>query len=111
MSEHNPTTWAECAAAGMSQSEAARHLGKHQTAAQWHIKRYGLVFRNGLADNGANLRGPKGDNWRYAKRATAKMTPNELGCYRALRQGPDKFSIDDALRLIGRADLIEEPQE
>jgi hypothetical protein len=101
-------TWEECAAAGMSKAEAARHRGVSTPMAVYHAKRLGLTFRNGWADCGANLRdrAPHVASGRV-RSAKAKMTPSELACYDALRQGRDKLSIDDALRLIGRADLID----
>ena len=101
-------TWEQCAAAGMSKAEAARHRGVTVSTAVYQAKRLGLTFKDGRKENGSNLRDAvTHDLSALTRRAISKMTPAERACYRALRQGPDKFSIDDALRLIGRADLIE----
>jgi hypothetical protein len=43
-------TWEECAAAGMSQAEAARARGRSRNSASLYAKRTGLAFRDGRND-------------------------------------------------------------
>ena len=98
-------TWEECAAAGMTKAEAARAMGVYHSAAGSYAKRHGLAFRNGRKSNGANFRNQPNIGGRV-NRILSQMTPQERDNYRALRRPPAKRSIEDALRLVGRADLI-----
>lgn len=46
----NPTNWRDCAEAGMSLSEAARHLGKRPSSGGRYAKRHGFSFAKKSAD-------------------------------------------------------------
>lgn len=90
----SPLTWEACAAAGMSQAEAARAMGLTRPSASQYARRHGLKFRDGRKTNGTHLI----DN------ALAKLTPAERADYNWIKR--KRFTRTEALRLIGRLDLV-----
>ena len=51
-----PSTWRECADAGMTLTEAARHLGKTVHAGSQYAKRHGFAFRKDYSANAERMR-------------------------------------------------------
>lgn len=88
-------TWAECAAAGMSQREAAEARQVSISAAKMAAKRLGLTFRPVPKKEALN---------RPEVNPLVLLTPTERADYDLLKRAG--HSRNDALRSIGRGDLI-----
>lgn len=118
-------TWAECAAAGMSQREAAEARQVSVSAANMAAKRLGLTFRPVPMKEAMNrpeakerlraaMNSPEvKERLRAAMKAAMNrpdvnplvlLTPTERADYDLLKRAG--HSRNDALRSIGRGDLI-----
>jgi hypothetical protein len=86
------STWAECAAMGMTQAEAARHRGVSRVAAWRWSQRSGVAFRRIV---------PK----KRRGSVLSRLTPAELAAYR-ICMDKGKYRRAEALAAIGRTDLI-----
>jgi hypothetical protein len=51
-----PSTWRECAEAGMTATEAAQHLGKTANAGSQYAKRHGFAFRKDYSAHAERMR-------------------------------------------------------
>jgi hypothetical protein len=106
-------TWAECAAAGMSQAEAARHRGMTKAAACQAAKRQGLTFKPGRRDMFKGASRPPEFGRRISATMLARswktaLSPEEHEAYASYIRR--HFRKAEALRIIGREDLIEGSQ-
>jgi hypothetical protein len=124
-----PTTWEACAAAGMTATEAARHLGKSRQSGRMYAKRHGFEFPKNPEERRENLRRMHNDpvisakrsagvraSWRNAERkrlsrngysATLEaLTEAERADYKMLRM-KYLYRRDEALKAIGRTDLVQ----
>lgn len=84
-------SWRECAAAGMTQAEAARHRGMKAPAACLAAKRQGLTFRNGRSGRDGSF--------------FARLTNVEMADYRMFTRSK-RLSRQEALVALGRTDLV-----
>ena len=80
-----------CAEAGMTRTEADRHLGVTLACVSKRAKRMGLDF----------VRGRRGMD----RRLFAQLSDAEMDDYRCVKHAMG-YSRDDALRAINRADLV-----
>ena len=128
-------TYEECAAAGMSQAEAARARGAGRSAASLYSKMHNLQFKNGRTDPDSrerriaalkaamttpNVRAQLSARMkkmrqdpafaaRLGRRIPVGLTDAEVEDYRFLTKRKH-LTRDEALRAVGRADLIEGAQ-
>jgi hypothetical protein len=89
--------YAGCAAAGMTAAESARALGVSSAAVSYAAKRLGLTFRRYIRPKNTPT---------YRTRLSLLLTPAEFADYELLTKS-HRYRRDEALRAIGRADLIE----
>jgi hypothetical protein len=100
-----PTNWRECAEAGMSLSEAARHLGKPVSSGWAYARRHGFAFVQNQEKNRERHR----ERMRRlhadpARNPLVLLTPAEREDYDVcMRAGRTRA---EALRAIGREDLL-----
>ena len=116
-----PTTWRECADAGMTLTEAARLLGKTLSAGSNYAKRHGFEFRKDYSAHAERMRKRHADPEfakAHAERSAERMrklhanpafnplaalSEQERADYDLLKRAGYKRS--EALGAIGRADL------
>lgn len=96
-------TWEDCAAAGMSTSEAARARGVSSSAATQYAKRHGLVFRDARGDDANRERARTLRGRAHCSGPLAQLTPAERAEYDLFRR--KKYSSAEALRMLGRENL------
>ena len=119
----SPTTWRECADAGMSLTAAARLLGKTVSTGSVYAKRHGFKFAADYSANAARMKALNADPEFAAKaraRSSARMkalhadpefnplaalNPSERADYDVLVKSGG-YSRCDALVAIGRSDLV-----
>ena len=100
-----PTTWEQCAAAGMSLTAAARHLGRTVSAGSIYAKRHGVSFQRDTEFAERNRERMKALNADPEFNPLSALTREERADYDLLvKKGGMKR--DEALKSIGRADLI-----
>lgn len=78
-------TWEECAAAGMTQADAARARGMSRAAACNAAKRLGLTFADGWRDERALARLRRANHWQV-RWAVCNLSPEERAHYDQLRK-------------------------
>lgn len=100
-------SWEECAAAGMTHTEAARARGVTRAAASHAARRMGLVFADGRksAAHAERMRALHDDP---SRNPLVQLTPAERADYDTLvKRGG--LSRAEAFRAIARVDLIRGP--
>lgn len=91
-------SWAECAAAGMSKAEAARHLGRHVKAADYQSRAKGIVFNDGrkMPDHAKRM-SDRINRWHAA--GLAHLTDAQRDSFKAMRKAG--YSRPEALQSLG----------
>ena len=117
-------TWEDCAAAGMTVRQAAEAMGKSKAAATNYAKAHGFRFVNSLPEDDrrrASKSAEMRDRWAdpSSRAALRKSIASGLvgRSFRHLMSDQERREYDklkrlgiarkDALRAIGRADLVE----
>jgi len=98
-------TWEECAAAGMSQAEAARARGRSRCSASLYAKRTGLAFREGRKDKAHAERSRQRMRGLHADPDFAKAHAERM---RALHADPAVDMRHKHIRALDAAGLLDE---